>query len=204
MAGRTRGGGSGLVALALAQTLSLSPGAGVRGGCTSLPTPGRTGAGPHRMLGGSYSTGSGGGSAPNGLHPWQGGTEVLAFPSLASAVVLIREVGAGRAALPTSRSQEHCWSRLMGNRFPQCGGALWAGRACVLVWEGGGKHPRHPKHPAPPHLLPQLCSSIKSPFNAAPEGSGPRAAALSARCGLKPMGKAERGGGEQSRALRGA
>lgn len=86
----------------------------------------------------------------------------------------------------------------MGNRFPQCRRALRAGRAvraCVLAWEGGGTPP--PRHPAPPRRLPQLCSSMKHPFNAAPEGLGPRAAALSARRGLKLMGKAEQGGGEQ-------
>lgn len=68
---------------------------------------------------------------------------------------------------------------------------------CVLVcWHGKGvAHP--PRHPALPHRLPQLCSSMKRPFNAAPEGLGPRAAALSTHRGLKLMGKAEQGGGEQ-------
>lgn len=59
-------------------------------------------------------------------HPWHGGPEALAFPRLASLLLLllllIREAGAGRAA-PTSRS------RLMGNRFPRCGRVLRAGRA---------------------------------------------------------------------------
>lgn len=55
----------------------------------------RTGAGPHRGAGGSFATGSGCGSSPSHSHPWQGGTEAPAFPSLASLVVLIREVGAG-------------------------------------------------------------------------------------------------------------
>lgn len=39
--------------------------------------------------------GSGCGSAPSRSHPWQGGIEAPAFPSPASLVVLIREVGAG-------------------------------------------------------------------------------------------------------------
>lgn len=40
--------------------------------------------------------GSGCSSAPSRSHPWQGGIEAPAFPSPASLVVLIREVGAGR------------------------------------------------------------------------------------------------------------
>lgn len=83
----------------------------------------------------SFSTGS----APKRLHPWQGGMEALAFPSLASLVLLIREVGAGRAALPTSRNEERCWSCLMGNRFPAslCRRAQKLA-ACVPVCMGRG------------------------------------------------------------------
>lgn len=66
------------------------------GGLHFAACPGtRTGAGPHRGAGGSFATGSGCGSAPSRSHPWQGGTEAPAFPSLASLVVLIREAGAG-------------------------------------------------------------------------------------------------------------
>lgn len=144
------------------------------GGCTPLPAPGRTGAGPHRGAGGSFATGSGCGSAPSRLHPWQGGTEAPAFPSLASLVVLIREAGAGRAALPTSRGNERCCrSRLMGNRFPGAGGprGWWCcARLCPRSSPpcGGGWHaPYAPSFP-----------SSKSPFELGavprcPQGPGP-------------------------------
>lgn len=130
------------------------------GGCTSLPAPGRTGAGPHRGAGGSFATGSGCGSAPSRLHPWQGGTEAPAFPSLASLVVLIREAGAGRAALPTSRGNERCCrSRLMGNRFPGAGGprGWWCcARLCPRSSPPCGEdgtHPMRPVSPVPKALL---------------------------------------------------
>ena len=134
--------------------------------------------------------------------------EALAFPSLASLVVLISEVGAGRAALPTSRSNECCRIRLMGNRFPQCGRALWAGRAvraCVPAWEGGRTHPTCPKHPAaPPRLLLPFAPASNVLLTLLPRDQGPHTAALSTHRGLKLVGKAEQGGGEQSWALRGA
>lgn len=107
--GRTRGGGSGLLALALAQPPGLSPGAGGQGRWDAHRCPPRDGwnRGPIRHSQGRWELFHGLWLklCSNRLHPWQGGTEALAFPSLASLVVLIREVGAGRAALPASRSK---------------------------------------------------------------------------------------------------
>lgn len=139
--------------------------------------------------------------------------EALAFPSLASLVVLIREVGAGRAALPTSRSNERCWSHLMGNRFLQCGRALWAGRAmcaCVPEWEGGDRtHPtclKHPKQPvSPPHrLLPAFAPASNALLMLLPRDQVLAQQPCPPTHGLKLTGKAEQGGGEQSWALHGA
>lgn len=96
------------------------------------------------------------GSAPNPSHPWHGGPEALAFPSPASLLLLIRELGAGGAAR-TSRG------RLMGNRFPQSGRVLRAALGeAGLGW--GVTHAPNPP-PAPPQS--------SSPFHAAPEGTGP-------------------------------
>lgn len=89
--------------------------------CTSLHIPAQTAPGP-RGVARSFSPGS----APNPSHPWHRDPQDLAFPCLASLLLLIREAGAARAA-PTSRS------RLMGNRFPQCRS---------LGWGGGHTHPQ--------------------------------------------------------------
>lgn len=77
-------------------------------------------------------------------------------PAWPGSLLLIRELGAGRAA-PTS-----C-SGLMGNRFPPVqegpAGSAWVSPA----WAGGHTHPKPP--PAPPQS--------SRPFNDAPEGAGP-------------------------------
>lgn len=87
------------------------------------------------------------GSAPNPSHPWHGGPEALAFPSPASLLLLIRELGAGGAAR-TSRG------RLMRNRFPQSGRVLRA--ALGEAGLGWGGHTRSKP--------PSCSSSILQPF----------------------------------------